>query len=131
MDKVQHFEIPADDLDRARKFYGEVFGWKLVDFSTPGMEYVSVYTTEVDDKRMPKQVGAINGGMFRRNDIITGPTIAVAVDDIDAKLRKIQAAGGRVVMEKRAIDSMGFYAYIRDTEGNVIGVWQDAKPSKK
>lgn len=131
MDKVQHFEIPADDLDRARKFYGEVFGWKLVDFSTPGMEYVSVYTTDVDDNRMPKHVGAINGGMFRRNDIITGPTIAVVVDDIDAKLRKVQEAGGRVVMEKRPIDTMGFYAYIRDTEGNVIGVWQDAKPSKK
>ena len=129
MDKVQHFEIPADDLNRAKKFYGEAFGWKLVDFPMPDMEYTGVYTTDVDEKHMPKEAGAINGGMFKRNAGLAAknPTIAVTVDDIDATIKKIKALGGTVIMEKKQIGTMGFYSYIKDTEGNVIGVWQNLK----
>ena len=129
MDKVQHFEIPADDMNRAKKFYSDSFGWKMTDFPSPDMEYAGVYTTEIDDKHMPKEAGAINGGMFKRGMGLPAqtPTIAVTVENLDATIAKVKAAGGSVIMEKKPIGDMGFYAYIKDTEDNVIGVWQTEK----
>ncbi len=67
MNSVKHFEMPADDIDRAKKFYGEVFGWTSKDMSSAGdIDYHFLMTTEVDEKMRPKEVGAINGGMFPR-----------------------------------------------------------------
>ncbi len=131
MDKVQHFEIPASDIARARKFYEGVFGWKTMDFPMPGMQYVGLHTGPVDDKQMPTDVAFINGGMFERSSQfpLKGPTIAVTVEDIDTSIARAKAAGGVVVMEKVKIADMGLYAYIKDTEDNVIGVWQNLKPS--
>ncbi|MFZ5595355.1 MAG: VOC family protein [Pseudomonadota bacterium] len=130
MDKVQHFEIPADDVARARKFYEGVFGWKTMEFPMPGMLYVGLHTGPVDEKNMWKEAGFINGGMFQRSPQfpLQGPTIAITVDDIDAALAQVKAAGGTVVMEKMEIADMGLYAYVKDTEGNVIGVWQNLQP---
>ena len=64
MDKVVHFEIPFDDKKRAMKFYSEAFGWKLTDMAE--MQYVMAETTPVNEKRMPVEPGAINGGLFQR-----------------------------------------------------------------
>lgn len=130
MNKVQHFEIPADDLARARKFYEETFGWQTKDWPMPdGSNYTALYTGPVDEQNMWKEPGFINGGMFKRggNFPVTGPTIAAVVENIDESLKKIEAAGGSVVMPKTEIGGMGYYAYVKDTEGNVIGVWQDIK----
>jgi predicted enzyme related to lactoylglutathione lyase len=130
MDKVQHFEIPADDLNRAKDFYSKSFGWQMKDWPMPdGSNYVGIYTGPVDDKNMWKEPGFINGGMIKRGGslpIIT-PTVAAIVQDLDATLKKIEQAGGTIVMEKKEMMGMGFYAYVKDTEGNVIGVWQEIK----
>lgn len=130
MDKVQHFEIPVDDIARARKFYEGVFGWGTMEFPMPGMQYVGLHTGPVDEKQMPKEAGYINGGMFQRSPEfpLEGPTIAMTVEDIDMALGKVKAAGGTVVMEKMQCADMGLYAYIKDTEGNIIGIWQNLKP---
>lgn len=130
MDKVQHFEVPVDDIARAKKFYTGVFGWGAMDFPMPGMQYVGLHTGPVDEKNMWKEPGFINGGMFQRNPKfpLKGPTIAITVDDIDASIKKVKAAGGEVMMEKMQIADMGLYAYIKDTEGNVIGIWQNLTP---
>ncbi len=127
MNKVQHFEIPASDVPRARKFYEGVFGWKTMVFPMPGMEYVGLHTGPVDQNNMWQEAGFINGGMFERSPKLPlqGPTIAVTVDDIDASLAQVKAAGGTVLMEKTKVADMGLYAYIKDTEGNIIGVWQN------
>ena len=130
MDKVQHFEIPADDLARAKKFYSKVFGWKINPFSMPGgQEYLGLHTTEVGSDHMPREPGAINGGMFKRSAElpVTGPTIAVTVDDIKKTLNDLKAAGGTVLSEIMNVADMGLYSYVKDTEGNVIGVWQNLK----
>ncbi len=129
MDKVQHFEIPADDLARAQKFYQESFGWQTKSWPMPdGTDYIGLYTGPVDEKNMWKEPGFINGGMFKRGGSFpaTGPTIAAVVKDLDASLEKITAAGGTVVMPKKEIAGMGWYTYVKDTEGNIVGVWQDA-----
>ncbi len=133
MDKVQHFEIPADDLTRARAFYEASFGWKTSSFPMPdGSDYVGLHTGPTDDKNMVQGNNFINGGMFKRGGKFpaTTPTIATVVQDIDASLEKVVAAGGSVAMPKQEIAGMGYYAYIKDTEGNIIGVWQDIKKAE-
>lgn len=130
MNKVQHFEIPADDTSRARAFYENIFGWKTMDWPMPdAAPYIGLYTGPMDEQNKMKEAGFINGGMFQRGQDfpITAPTIAVVVDDLDATIEKVIASGGSVVMEKKIVGGMGWYAYIKDTEGNTIGVWQDIK----
>ncbi len=130
MDKVQHFEIPVDDIVRAKAFYENAFGWGTMDFPMPGMQYVGVRTGPVDEKNVWQEAGFINGGMFKRNPQfpLQGPTVAVTVEDIDTALAQVKVSGGKVIMEKTQIADMGLYAYIKDTEGNTVGVWQNLKP---
>ena len=130
MDKVQHFEVPADDMRRAKKFYGAVFGWRFEDYPMPGLEYSAIYTTEVDEKtRMPKEAGSVNGGLLKRGGAwsLKTPTVAVVVPDLEKALKDIKAGGGSIVMDPKKVGEMGLYAYIKDTEGNTIGVWQNLK----
>ncbi|BCJ72951.1 hypothetical protein CS0771_24950 [Catellatospora sp. IY07-71] len=119
-----HFELPADDVERARTFYTDTFGWQLDDM--PELDYIWVRTVATDDRGAPAEPGAINGGMTARQDPVTGPVITIEVEDIDTALAKVVACGGRVVQERAAVGTMGFTAYIADTEGNTIGLWQNA-----
>ena len=123
MGKVVHFEIPADDVSRGKKFYSAVFGRRMNDM--PEMEYVMVGTTESDGNGMPKQPGAINGGMMKRQDPLKHPVVTIDVESIDKALAEVEKNGGQVVREKLAVGDMGFTAYFRDSEGNVIGLWQN------
>jgi predicted enzyme related to lactoylglutathione lyase len=125
MDKVVHFEIPASNLNRARRFYENVFGWHTEKI--PKMDYVGLHTVKVDKKRMPVEKGAINGGMMKRGHGIKGPVIAMNVKSVTASINKVLAHKGKVVMPKKEIMGMGYYAYVKDCEGNVIGLWQDKK----
>ena len=126
MDKVVHFEIPVDNPERAQKFYKDIFGWKI-DKWEGSMPYWMVRTVEVDEKKMPKEVGAINGGLMQRQQKGEGPVVFVNVKNVDAYVKKIEKAGGKVVVPKMDVGGMGFYARIQDTEGNIIGLWQDIK----
>ena len=93
MGKVVHFEIPADDVSRAKKFYSTVFGWKMNDM--PEMEYVMVGTTESDENGMPKQPGAINGGMMKRQDPLKHPVVTIDVESIDRALADVKRTAGK------------------------------------
>lgn len=125
MSKVVHFEIPADDLDRAKNFYGSVFGWELQTMPMNGGEYTSVKTTDVDEQtQLPTEPGAINGGMFVRDERVTSPVITIDVDGIDDALKQIEAEGGSTVTPRTAIPGMGAFAYFKDPEGNVLGLWE-------
>jgi len=126
MDKVVHFEIPVDDLDRAKAFYRGVFGWQLDDF--PGMNYTGITTCPTGEDRLPTERGVINGGMTARTDRVTGPVVVVNVASVDDALAQVAAAGGSAVSEKTEIPQMGWYAYAADSEGNVIGLWQTMSP---
>ena len=124
MGKVVHFEIPADNLARAKKFYSTVFGWNLTDF--PEMEYTMARTTDSDQNGMPKEPGAINGGMLQRQDPVKTPVITISVDNMDQAAATIEKNGGKMIRPKMAVGDMGFAAYFKDTEGNVVGLWQNA-----
>jgi predicted enzyme related to lactoylglutathione lyase len=124
MDKVVHFEIPFDDKKRAMKFYAEAFDWKLTDMAE--MSYVMAETVAVNEKQMPKEPGAINGGLFQRPKEAPSPVLYVGVSSVDQALKKAQAAGGKVVTPKTPIPGMGAYARVTDTEGNVVGIFESA-----
>ena len=128
MDKVVHFEIPADDMTRAEKFYNDNFGWKITKVPMPGGEYFLVNTVDTDEKGMPKSPGAINGGLMKREGTGQTPVIVIKVASLEHALEKIKKSGGKVVMDKMNVGDMGLYARITDTEGNVIGIWQDLPP---
>jgi predicted enzyme related to lactoylglutathione lyase len=124
MDKIVHFEIPADDIARAKDFYSSSFGWQLDDMPG-GMDYTIVRTVDVDEQQLPKEPGAINGGMMKRSSDTPSPVITINVDSIDDSLKKVEAGGGSVVRPRQAIPGMGAFAYFKDTEGNVMGLWEN------
>jgi predicted enzyme related to lactoylglutathione lyase len=124
--KVVHFEIPYDDGDRARRFYGEAFGWQMTPL--PGMDYTAATTGPSDPEKGPTEPGFINGGLFERSDEFPGkaPNIVIDVPSVDEALLKVEAAGGRTASSKVPVGDMGFAGYFTDTEGNLIGLWETA-----
>jgi len=121
--RVVHFEVPFDDADRARGFYREVFDWQIEPM--PEMGYNMVSTGPINEG-MPTEPGYIGGGMLQRQDPVTAPVIVVAVDDIDATLVAVEKHGGSRLGEKIPVGDMGFAAYFNDSEGNRMGLWQNA-----
>jgi uncharacterized protein len=121
--RVVHFEIPFDDRERASTFYDEAFGWQIT--SLPEMGYV-LAGTGPSDQGPPSEPGFINGGLLERGTAVSGPVITIDVDDIEAALERVEKLGGSTVSTKQAVGEMGFSAYFTDSEGNVMGLWQNA-----
>jgi len=121
MDKVIHFEIPYDDKSRAMRFYGEVFRWKLTDM--PEMKYV-VAESFAAGEAMPRESGAINGGLFERPKEAPHPVIYIGVASIGPAIDRVTRAGGKVITPRTPIPGMGAFARIADTEGNVVGLFE-------
>jgi len=122
--RVVHFEVPFDDADRARSFYRDVFDWQIQEM--PEMAYNMVSTGPTSDQGMPAEPGFIGGGMMQRQTPVTSPVLTLQVDDIDAAVVAIEKHGGKSVGEKMAVGDMGFAAYFNDSEGNLMGLWQNA-----
>lgn len=122
--RVVHFEVPFDDADRARSFYEDAFGWQLMEM--PEMGYTIVVTGPSDDDG-PTEKGFVNGGMLARSDSVTsGPVLVMDVESIDDALRRVGELGGSTVQARMPVGDMGFAAYFRDPEGNVMGLWETA-----
>lgn len=126
MANIAYFEIPADNVDRAKHFYHTLLGWKIEPTKTPmdpemmkTMEYQDVKTGE------PKE-GTMNmGGMYKRQMPQQAALLNyVIVDNIDKVLAKVEKLGGKIIMPKMEIQSVGETAVILDTEGNAIGLWK-------
>lgn len=129
MNRISHFEIHADDVERAAKFYRDVFGWKIEKWDSKEMEYWMVMTADKDSKEP-----GINGGLLKRPAPITDKACGsnafvctVVVEDFDAVAKKIVAAGGKEAMPKFAIADMAWQGYFIDTEGNTFGVHEPMK----
>lgn len=127
MNKVEHFEIPVDDAARAKEFYRSAFEWQLDDMDMGGGNvYTTVTTTPIDEQsRLPLEPGGINGGLMQRTPDTPAPVITIGVDGIDDALKKVEAGGGSVVQPRTEIPDMGAFAYFKDTEGNVVGLWEN------
>lgn len=126
--RVVHFEIPFDDGDRARGFYRDAFGWDVREM--PELSYTMIASGPTTDQGMPSEPGFVNGGMAQRDaSPAKSPVITVDVESIDAALEKIETLGGSTILAKQAVADMGFAAYFTDSEGNVMGLWENAAPS--
>ena len=122
MSRVVHFEINADDTDRCCAFYKKVFGWKIKKWAGP-QEYFVVTTG-------PDGEPGINGGILKRNDPRAATWNTVGVKSVDAICKKITANGGKVILPKMAVPTVGWLAYFQDTEGNTMGVLQPDSKAK-
>ena len=123
--RVAHFEIHTDNPERAIKFYGDIFGWKITKWEGGQMEY---WMIETGSREEP---GGINGGLLRRPCPAPTPGQAsnayvctIVVPSYDEYAAKILAAGGVVAMPKMALVGMAWQGYFIDTEGNVFGLHQ-------
>ena len=112
--RVVHFEIPFDDGDRARSFYGKAFGWQLKPM--PDMGYTLVMSGPSGDQG-PTEPGFINGGMMQREEPFTAPNLVIDVDNLEAALKAVNEAGGTTVSERDAVGDMGFTAVLQGHRG--------------
>ncbi|MPV35748.1 VOC family protein [Georgenia subflava] len=125
MSRVVHFEIQADDVERAKAFYAAAFGWTFEDYTQfTGSPYWGVVTG-------PKEELGIDGGLLPRPVAAPAPeqgtnafVCTMQVEDYDATEQKILDAGGQVALPKYALPGMAWQGYYLDTEGNTIGIHQ-------
>jgi predicted enzyme related to lactoylglutathione lyase len=121
MPRVVHFEVSADNPERAAEFYKTVFGWEIQKWSGPQDYWV--IKTGADDQP------GINGGMFVRKGPV-GHVNAIDVPSVDEFAVKIEASGGTIVVPKMRVPGVGWLAYAKDTEDSIFGIFQ-ADPSVK
>lgn len=128
---VIHFEIQADDVERAKKFYEKVLGWDIMPLMQvekgDAMDYWGVETR--------KSGPGINGGLYLRPKKTEEKNYlydcTVSVDDLDSAIEAVKANGGEIIRQKSEIPGVGWFASAKDTEGNKFGLMQptDWKPS--
>lgn len=121
---VVHFEIPADDPDTLSRFYMDLFGWRIEKVPMGDSHYYVTSTVEVDEKGAPKEPGAINGGIYKRQSPEQSPVNYVNVESVDTYVDKARGLGARVLVAKMPVPGMGYFAHLVDPQGNVFGVWQ-------
>jgi predicted enzyme related to lactoylglutathione lyase len=116
---IVHFEIPADDVERAKEFYGELFGW---EFSTPPgfSDYWMVQTGD-------PTTDAGGGLMAREAPEQVGLVTYFGVESVDETIAKVEELGGTVVVPKQGVPGMGWLAHFLDPEGNLFAVWQSGE----
>lgn len=122
MFKPVYFEIHADDVPRAMKFYESLFGWKFARWENPYVEYYLITAG-------PKEDPGIDGAILKRMPGTSGTVVhaficTVEVPNVDEYLDKGVALGGQVALPKLAFPGVGYFAYVIDTEGNTFGILQ-------
>jgi predicted enzyme related to lactoylglutathione lyase len=122
MSRIVHFELPADNPERAVEFYQKVFDWKIQKW--PGPQDYWLVTTGPDGEP------GINGGILRRQHPGAGTCNTVQVNSLETALASITKNGGKIAMPKMPIPGVGYLAYCTDTEGNVFGVLQPDSNAK-
>lgn len=134
MGNIAYFEIPADDIPRAKKFYMKVFGWDIQNYALEGVApgYQAVMTGKpVNASANGYDMTQLNSGGLTKRMFPGQPiTSYVQVDDVDKTLEIVKKSGGKQHGEKNKIPNIGTIAFITDTEGNVLGIWQPVMVKK-
>lgn len=116
MGRVSHFEITADDPARAAEFYRKAFGWEINDWGGP-FKYLLATTG-------PKEQVGIDGAIMDRHDSKQAVINTISVDKWETGAKAVSDAGGSVLQEKTAVPGQGYFAYCKDTEGNLFGIFE-------
>jgi len=119
---IVHFEIPASDVEKLRKFYSKLFGWKI-DKSSGSIPYWMIETVPADEKGTPLRPG-VNGGMYKKDRPEFKPVNYISVESIDEYIEKIKALGGKIVQPKQEVPDVGWIAIALDPEGNHFAMLQ-------
>jgi predicted enzyme related to lactoylglutathione lyase len=127
MNPVVHFEMPAINKKRVKKFYEAVFGWKMTQLGSDMGDYLVATTSPVDKNNMHKKRGAINGGFFQRGKGGTIPHIIISVDNLKKSMEKVKKSGGEIIGKPMKISDIGDFVMFKDTEGNRVGMLQAMK----
>ncbi|MFX0141606.1 MAG: VOC family protein [Candidatus Hodarchaeota archaeon] len=122
MPTIVHFDISADNPDRAKKFYEKLFDWKIEAVS--GMKYYLIQTADSDGKQ------GVGGGIAKREKPEQKITNFIGVSSIDKYIDKVERLGGKVIEPKTPIPGWGFLAVCLDTENNTFGLWEEDKNAK-
>ena len=122
---IVHFEIPADNIEELSKFYSSLFNWKIIHSPVEGMDYWVIHTVPTDEKGMLQRPG-VNGGMFPRAPEQKGinPVNYITVENIDEHMEKVTKLGGKILMPKQQVPTVGYIALATDPEGNQFGLLQ-------
>ncbi|MEW6722846.1 MAG: VOC family protein [Candidatus Micrarchaeota archaeon] len=125
MNPVVHFELPAEDKERMKKFYAKTFGWEMNQMGPDMGNYVVVMTSESDDNG-PKKPGMINGGFYEKTKDMgeMHPSFVIAVDDLKEHIRMVEKAGGKILDKPMDIPGVGTFVSFVDTEGNRLSMLQ-------
>jgi predicted enzyme related to lactoylglutathione lyase len=127
MSNISYFEVPADDITRAKKFYTEILGWDFVPTRVPGMqvEYWNISTgkSKKDTLNM--------GGLYQRKESSSPMLMYALVDDMDRALARVEELGGKIISPKMTLETVGTLVTIIDSEGNLIGLWEQEKRAEE
>jgi len=119
-----HFEIPVDNMERAQKFYKELFGWNIFSAGDNFDNYFMIQTVQANEQ-------GINGGMLIRSNPDQQIINYISVDNIDSMLVKIEELGGTILMPKMPIEGIGWNCVVKDSEGNIFGMLQSSQNNAK
>ncbi|MDH5734277.1 MAG: VOC family protein [Candidatus Bathyarchaeota archaeon] len=122
---IVHFEIPASDVEKLKKFYSKLFGWKIEKSSGP-IPYWMIETVPADEKGTPLRPG-VNGGMYKKDRPELKPVNYISVESIDEYIEKIKALGGKIVQPKQEVPDVGWIAIALDLEGNHFAMLQPVR----
>ena len=114
--RIVHFEIPCDNPQKTIEFFQKVFGWTFQQFGTE--EY---WVAISGDEKTP----GINGGLMKRKDPRQPVVNSIEVTNLDESMKTIENAGGKIVVAKTAIPTVGWMAYFKDPDGNIHGLYQN------
>jgi predicted enzyme related to lactoylglutathione lyase len=117
MPTIVHFDVPAEDIERAKKFYSALLGWKFE--SLPEMQYNLITTTNLDG------TPGVGGGMGKRMDPSQRMMNYFGVSSIDTAMKQVKSLGGSILSKKMAVPQMGYLVNCIDTEGNMFGLWEE------
>ncbi len=132
---IVHFEIPAKNVEKLKKFYEDLFAWKFTKYPGDEMEYWNIQTVPTDEKGMLLRPG-VNGGLYPKQKPEQSPMNYIAVESADKYIENAKKLGGKIHQEKMEIPKIGWWALIADPEGNVFGILEpmmpmDQKPGRK
>ena len=127
MPTIVHFEIPSDNLERTKKFYTELFGWKMEKMSGTGQREYWTFSTTTNDRGSSSgdvERRTVSGGMMERQMPQEPIMIYVGVDSVTEYCNKVERLGGKVIKQKTEVSGYGWFAICTDTENNGFALWE-------
>jgi predicted enzyme related to lactoylglutathione lyase len=129
MPTIVHFEIPSDNLERTKKFYTDLFGWKMEKMPGTGQREYWMFSTTTNDRGNSSNSGGgeqrtVGGGMMERQMPQEPIMIYIGVDSVTEYSNKVERLGGKVIKQKTEVPGYGWFAICTDTENNGFALWE-------